>query len=377
METSSLVSAARPAALPPGPGDGTEPRRPSLPVVPWLAAGAAELSAAIVMIARWGTAGALVLAALLHALAALLLVVAATPTRSERTLAAVLALAVPLFGVVLGALALATASRGELTRAPGDAEAAGAAARPPLDPEEVRRMAEALPCCEALLAGSPEERRAIMAALTRRADADAVALLRWALGIADAELAVEAALALEELSATFETDLEQARLAMRERPTFDGALAAGETVARAVDAGVADPSLVPSLAREARGFFDEATRLAPERRDTVALVRARLELAVLRPDSALACIDAALGAANDGGRADLLALREEAVLATHVLPWEGPSALSTYRPGPPPLTARRRLAFGSGSGRRALVSVRQTPHRPTVIPIGEASRDRD
>jgi hypothetical protein len=46
----------------------------------------------------------------------------------------------------------------------------------------------------------------------------------------------------------------------------------------------------------------------------------------------------------------LLALREEALLASHALPWEGPSALATYHVRahshtrrPPPLTARRRL----------------------------------
>jgi len=46
----------------------------------------------------------------------------------------------------------------------------------------------------------------------------------------------------------------------------------------------------------------------------------------------------------------LLALREEALLASHSLPWEGPSALASYQVRahsqarrPPPLTARRRL----------------------------------
>ena len=46
----------------------------------------------------------------------------------------------------------------------------------------------------------------------------------------------------------------------------------------------------------------------------------------------------------------MLALREEALLASHALPWEGPSALASYQVRahsharrPPPLTARRRL----------------------------------
>jgi hypothetical protein len=357
-------------------------RRPPLPALPWLVAGATEMGAVAVLLLLRGSGAALVLAALLHALSALPLAAAATSISSERTLAGALGLAVPVFGLPLAALALATTARNELARAAGHGEARAGAVAPPLDPEEVRRMAEAVPCCEAMLEGPAEERRAIIATLTRRADADAVALLRWALGAADADLAVEAALALEEVSATFEGRLESARREMRERPSFEGALAAAETVARAVDAGVADPALVPSLAREARGFFDEAARLGPGPGDAVAIGRARLELAVLRPDSALACIDAALAGEGAPGHLELRALREEAVLASHILPWEGPSALATYHPaaaaaGPPPLTARRRLAFGASSRRRVPLATAQTSLRSTVIPLSEASHERD
>ena len=79
--------------------------------------------------------------------------------------------------------------------------------------DELRRLGEALPCCEALISGSQEERRAIIATLTRRADADAVALLRWALGAPDPELAVEAALAIEEMTAAFEARLAESAAA--------------------------------------------------------------------------------------------------------------------------------------------------------------------
>jgi hypothetical protein len=226
-------------------------------------------------------------------------------------------------------------------------------------------MAEALPCCEALLTGTTEERRAILATLTRRADADAVALLRWALAAPDTELAIEAALALEDVHASFEARLESARGEVRDRPSFEGAMAAAEVVARAIDAGIAEPSLVPALAHDARGFFELAAQVEPRRRDAVALERARLELAVLRPDTALACIDEAMGEAAPEVLGELAALRAEAVLATHVLPWEGPSALASYRPGPPPLTARRRLVYrtgaGTGPGRRVLTGKRGAP----------------
>ena len=76
------------------------------------------------------------------------------------------------------------------------------------------RLAAALPSCEALSAGTVEERRAIIATLVRRADADAVALLRWALGASDPDLAVDAALALEELTASFDARLAACRDAL-------------------------------------------------------------------------------------------------------------------------------------------------------------------
>src|SRR5262249_56369080 len=76
------------------------------------------------------------------------------------------------------------------------------------------------------------------------------------------------------------------------------------------------------------------------------------ERGALRPDSGFACIDAALPDAKPDARHTLLALREEALLASHALPWEGPSALASYEVRahsharrPPPLTARRRLGM--------------------------------
>jgi hypothetical protein len=62
-------------------------------------------------------------------------------------------------------------------------------------------------------------------------------------------------------------------------------------------------------------------------------------------------------------------LREEAVLASHALPWEGPSALATYQHRgvvPPPLTARRRFGTGRATGR---ASVRAGTGGVTVGPV--------
>jgi hypothetical protein len=340
-----------------------------LPFVPWLVALAADALAVATLASFPRTGAAAIVAALLHVAAALSFLItplgAGTLAPSERMLAAALTLTLPLVGAPVALVALSTVGRSELT------QAAPLERRlpPPPDPEEVRRMAEALPCCEALLSGDADLRRAIIATLTRRADADALAMLRWALGAPDPELAVEAALALEEISASFETRLGAGRRGVRESPTFEVVQAAAENITSAVDAGVADPSLIPSLAAEARQLYQQAADLEPTRYAVIAAGRARLELAVLRPDAAVSCIDGALARGPAEARAALLELREEAVLASHVLPWEGPSLLASYRPAaPPPLAARRRTTIEHRErGQR----------RFTVFPRGDRSGDRD
>ena len=99
---------------------------------------------------------------------------------SEKSLALSFVFAMPIFGALMAVLAL---EHGD-----GDGNLiSDLALAPPLASEPVAgdfgRLAAALPSCEALSAGTVEERRAIIATLVRRADADAVALLRcgrWA-----------------------------------------------------------------------------------------------------------------------------------------------------------------------------------------------------
>ena len=340
-----------------------------LPFVPWLVALAADALAVAALASFPRTGIAPIAAALLHVTAAASFLAAplgaGTLAPSERLLAATLTLTLPLVGAPIALVALSTVGRSELTQtAPAED-----VLPPPPDPEEVRRMAEALPCCEALLSGDADERRAIIATLTRRADADALAMLRWALGAPDPELAVEAALALEEINATFESRLGAGRREVRDNPSWEVVQAAAENITSAIDAGVADSSLIPSLAEEARQLYEQAAAREPTRHDTIALGRARLELAVLRPDTALSCIDGALATAREEARAALLALREEAVLASHLLPWEGPSLLASYRPAlPPPLTARRRLTLDPRD---------RSQRRFTVFPLGDRTDDND
>jgi hypothetical protein len=344
-------------------------RHRPLPIAPWVLATALDLAAVALVVLRPAHGGALV-AGGLHVAAVIPILVWRSLTNSERWLGASFSFAIPVAGAPLSAIALGTAGRGEVVEA--DPDAAGPEIEP-LRAEELRRLGEALPCCEALLTGSIDERRAIIATLTRRADADAVALLRWALGAADPDLAVEAALALEEMTASFETRIAQLRQAIARKPTADDAQDAAELATDAIEAGLAEPALVPSLAHEARQFYATAAAADPARAGEVAIGRARLELAVLRPDAALAAIDEAVDQVGVDAKSVLLALRDEAVLATHALPWESPSALASYHPAaPPPLAVHRKLSAArrlSGLHRRGTngvsvsVGVVQVPAR--------------
>jgi hypothetical protein len=321
------------------------------PIAPWLLAGGADVAALTILLMRPGSAVAALAAVALHLAALLPFAVRSRLTVSERQLGAAFVFGLPLVGAALAALAVLTVGEGDLLASPADEPMLADGPRA----DELRRMGEALPCCEALLAGQAEERRAIIATLTRRADADAVAILRWALGAPDPDLAVEAALALEEMAASFEADLAASRKALaaaRDGQVVDAALAAGELITDAIDAGIADPALVGTLAHEARGYYERASAGGAARLVAVTNGRARLELAVLRPDTALACIDDALGKVGPEDRPALAAMREEAVLASHALPWEGPSALATYIHAPA-ITARRRygsVARGTARG---------------------------
>ncbi|HEY7371165.1 MAG TPA: hypothetical protein VIF57_03235 [Polyangia bacterium] len=327
-------------------------------MAPWIASALADLVGVCLLIGvqePW----TLPVAAAFHLVALLPIVFLRALGPSEKTLALALVLALPLAGPLLAVLALEHGDGDpsmDLFQGPAPAvEGAGA---------DFGRLAAALPSCEALTAGSVEERRAIIATLVRHGDAEAVALLRWALGASDPDLAVDAALALEEMTASFDARLGACREALTAAratdgqadappaalPTAEAALATAELITHAIDVGIADPALVPALASEAREDYTLAADRAHA--DAVAIGRTQLELGALRPDTALAVVDEALPNVSPDARQTLEALRAEALLASHALPWEGPSALASYQVRahsharrPPPLTARRRLGM--------------------------------
>ena len=126
---------------------------------------------------------------------------------SRRWLAGALVFALPLVGAGLAAVALVTRPRSGLMAA----IPVGYIEPPMLDATCFHKIAEALSPCEVLSAPGNEEGSATLAALTRRGDRESVRLLRWLI-IANPNMAVDAALALEELSVRFDSGLESRRV---------------------------------------------------------------------------------------------------------------------------------------------------------------------
>lgn len=244
----------------------------------------------------------------LHLAAAGVVLVARRGESTRRLLAAAMTFTLPVLGAAMAVVAVTVRGRG------GDELVTGR--QPVRRPESggvvASRVTGGVPVCESLI-GDADTRRAALAALQRDPDAHAIAALRWSLTQADAEVAIEAALALEELSARYARRAAEACGEADRRPSRAHALAAADEIARPIYNGLAEPALVRALVVKARTYYERAAALDPARATELAWDRARLELAVLRPDAALALLEPALAARPGDDR--LLALYREAAHA--------------------------------------------------------------
>lgn len=165
----------------------------------FLACAAMEvLASALILSAPWSLASARGLgAAALHLTAVLLLAALPGPPRTRRWLCAASLLAVPGAGAGVALAVLFTEGRGSADPLTFLREARREL---PSRPGRVPQPAIPLSPCDALGAGDLEKRRAALTALARRSDPEAVTILRWAAAGSDPDLAVSAALALDEIS---------------------------------------------------------------------------------------------------------------------------------------------------------------------------------
>ncbi|HVZ87400.1 MAG TPA: hypothetical protein VHG72_10555 [Polyangia bacterium] len=365
-EAAALNPVAEPAALPArvieavsSAAGRSEPRLPATTIA---LAVVLDLAAAWLFVVGPHTWFAYGLTVGLHLMAVVPLVLVRRLPPSQRGLLIGFGLALPLVGAPIVAAALTAKGKpAVLEDVAGDEYTTE-----PLDPAAIRRFAEALPAAEVLLTGTVEDRRALLSMLGQRADKEAVAMLRWALTATPPDIGMEAALALDDMSTTFEKRLVAARKQVEETPTGAAALAAADLIMGAVQSQMLDAYRVGTLASEARRHFSTAHGLDMSLAADVALGLARLELALLRPDAALEVLEQALPSASPEARPPLESLRQEALLSAHDLPWEGQSLLNTYRrPLPPPLPRPHR-------GRTRMPLSRRLPR-----PMPRACRKRE
>lgn len=137
----------------------------------------------------------LLAAAVLHATSVLFLSGLARERPSRRWLCVAAVLAVPFVGAAVAATILATRGRGSFVME----RRTKARRRPTLATAAIQRLGGALSLCDALDRGDEEQRRDALWALSRRRDPEAIALLRRAAAGRDPDLALSAALVMDEI----------------------------------------------------------------------------------------------------------------------------------------------------------------------------------
>jgi len=230
--------------------------------------------ALVVLVSVRGAASSWLAAAALHLLAFGAAGFLTRADRSQRALMAALTLTLPVLGGPVAMVALCTRRRGEV----GEVPAREAPETRSLTVADVRRLIGGLSASESLMSGSSEEKTATVAMLTRHPNAGSIALLRRAVATGDADLAVEAALALEDLGAQLEASAAAAHQELDGNPGFERALADADMLADAVHSGLPDASLIARLVADARRGYERAAALCPRLLREMAGRRARLEL---------------------------------------------------------------------------------------------------
>lgn len=268
-------------------------------------------TAALVSGVTWGVwittlaAGALTIAVAVQLVAGVASALVTDPER--RWLAAVLSSTVPVLGPIAGGWVAEARGRGgaELLATPTEATHVDGLAI-------ARRLTASLPSCEALVSGGLEARRATISRLARRAAPADIAILRWARGHDDPDVAVEVALALEEVGVAFEQRVYAARAAAIADPSFASHAAVVRVISAGALANVIDIPVLRKLAVVAREHYAAAIALEPNNAPELVAAQARLELEVRRPVVARDLLAAVLQTtASD----ELIALHNEAAYA--------------------------------------------------------------
>lgn len=223
-------------------------------------------------------------AAAVHIASAIVILRSRERSASRRALALALVGTVPIAGIPLGFVTLAARGGG----------GSPAFEQPDLEPEACARIAVPRDDRSVVdrLSGSRNDRRAAVATLAHRGNADAVATLRWVIERGDPDAVVDAALALQEVEDRHAARVSSDQAEADKQQTWRHAMAAADRVAEAIHTELADPSAVPRVCAAARTLYETAAeRAAPEVPAVLAERWAALELAAMRPEAALEILD--------------------------------------------------------------------------------------
>jgi hypothetical protein len=246
----------------------------------------------------------LVLAAVSVQLASVLVI--ALPQPRRRMLAAAVSAAVPVVGPIAAILAVTVRGNGgrDLLH---DAHAETGR----VDAHHVARsLVTEMPACDALSSSDRQVRWACLAKLAGRANASDLALLRWARTRTPGDIAVEIALALEDIVVRFESRAYAARESAARGLDYETRAGAFRVLVDGIHRGIVDEPAIARLANEARQHHEAAIAADPDRARELLADRARLELAVDRPEVALDMLTSSLA-----GDASLIELYKQAAYA--------------------------------------------------------------
>lgn len=207
----------------------------------------------------------------------------AQPAGSRRVLATAWMVSFPGLGLPVASLTMQATAAGELQefqRGQLPERKAGPA-------QVVRLIAGHVPVCERLVSGVSRTRRTALNSLAARRDAEALEILRWAVRHPDSELALDAALTLDELVGEFEERRTEALDKLANGRTFENLVEAGDVLVDALWTRLVDDTMVVALADEATWHFQHARSVAPERADELTERLAKLALITMRPHEAL------------------------------------------------------------------------------------------
>lgn len=225
----------------------------------------------------------------------------ATVGGGRRPLAAAFCATIPGAGPLLAVVTLRLRGR-------GDSPALELTKKTKRAPQ-FRIAKDRMPVLDRLLADA-RERRAALAGISGAPSAAGVEAARWALERGEGETVVEAAMALEELTAGWEIQLAEARKALEGEPNMAQLLGVADLTANLLELDILDPSLAALMSEEACELYRRAADATPGRPPRIYLRWAKVELLAMRPEVAWELLDACDPPGDAGTAKALESLRE-------------------------------------------------------------------